>query len=477
MRHSNLPASRGFTLVEVLVGLVLGLIAIVIMYQVFATFESQRRTSVAGGDAQSAGHLSLYSMERELRLAGLGLMYLFRDVDTYDSQSACPVGVSTYSAKSGVVTAAPGIPAVPVLVTDRGTGYGANSDSLVITYGPSAASGAPNQILANVGQGLALDKDNINAGIRVHAAPFIDTAAVPPKNAVFNKNDIIMVAQPASDLTLPAGGYKNCVRLKVSDVQVAPGSDPLKPDAVLKVDPGTAFDENPPAGTGGFFPATGYVFADLPVVIHLGTTLAQTEYKVDPATNQLTVGAPGAAATPIAEGVVSLQIQYGIGPKPGDTVGGFQCDPDATMAQADPDCQRIRAWADASGVYDGVDWSKLNTVPANMQQRLKDIKRIKAVRIAVVTRSQNLERDVLYGAAGSSAAIQAKATCTAGGDIVSAAGAFRVCAWADGTNPDGTASLAPRIDLTGMADWDRYRYRVYETMVPLRNVIWGSKSS
>ena len=144
MRHSNLPASRGFTLVEVLVGLVLGLIAIVIMYQVFATFESQRRTSVAGGDAQSAGHLSLYSMERELRLAGLGLMYLFRDVDTYDSQSACPVGVSTYSAKSGVVTAAPGIPGPfrcwsPIAET----GYGANSDSLVITYGPSAASGAP----------------------------------------------------------------------------------------------------------------------------------------------------------------------------------------------------------------------------------------------------------------------------------------------------------------------------------------------
>jgi hypothetical protein len=384
-----------------------------------------------------------------------------------------------YSAKSGAVTAAPGIPAVPVLVTDRGTGYGANADSLVITYGPSAASGAPNLVLANLGQGLTLDKDNINAGIRVHAAPFFDTAAVPPKNAVFNKNDIIMLAQPTSDLTLPAGGYKSCVRLKVSDVQVAPGSDPLKPDAVLKVDPGAAFDENPPAGTANFFPVTGYVFADRPVVIHLGTSLAQTAYWVDAANNQLRVGAPSdvgvaGAGTPIAEGVVSLQVQYGIGPKPGDTIGGFQCDPDATLAQADPDCQRIRVWTDAAGVYDGVDWSKLDTVPANMQQRLKDIKRIKAVRIAVVARSQNLERDVLYGAG---LAVQPKATCTAPGDVVVAGGNLRLCAWADGLNPDGTAHTAPRVDLSGTADWDRYRYKVYETVVPMRNVIWGSKGS
>ena len=109
-----------------------------------------------------------------------------------------------------------------------------------------------------------------------------------------------------------------------------------------------------------------------------------------------------------------------------------------------------------------------------MDQRLHDIMRIKAARIAVVARSQSLERDVLYGAG---LAIEPKATCTAGGDVVGAAGALRVCAWADGTNPDGTASPAPRVDLTGMADWDRYRYKVYETVVPLRNVMWGSKGS
>jgi type IV pilus assembly protein PilW len=35
------------------------------------------------------------------------------------------------------------------------------------------------------------------------------------------------------------------------------------------------------------------------------------------------------------------------------------------------------------------------------------------------------------------------------------------------------ASPAPAIDLTANADWQRYRYRVYETIIPLRNMIWS----
>ena len=450
MRYSRTPAAiaRGFTLVEILVGLVLGLIAIIIMYQVFATFEAQRRTTVGGGDAQSAGHLSMYLMEREVRLAGLGLMFLFRDVDRYDGQLACPGGIATYSAKAGSVTAASGVPTAPVLITDGGGG----ADSFIVTYGPSAAAAAPNLLLN------AVDSATLGGGIRVGAAPFFDTSSAPPKNAVFNKGDIIMVAQP--------GLKKNCVRLKLTDVQ--PVGDLLRPDTLLKADPPE--EENPPAGTANFMPVGGYtVDPGTPsFVMHLGSALAMTEYKIN-ASQQLTVGAPGQPGTPIAEGVVSLQVRYGVGPKI-PPFGGPELGCNTALDAA---CQRIKAWTDAVN-YDTVNWSQLNTVPANVDQRLHDLKRIKALRIAVITRNQNLERDVLYGAG---LAIEPKATCTAGGDVVGAAGAFRVCAWADGTNPDGTASPAPRVDLTGMADWDRYRYRVYETVIPMRNVIWGSKGS
>ena len=37
-----------------------------------------------------------------------------------------------------------------------------------------------------------------------------------------------------------------------------------------------------------------------------------------------------------------------------------------------------------------------------------------------------------------------------------------------------SASPAPTVDLSpGDANWARYRYRVFETIIPLRNVIWS----
>jgi type IV pilus assembly protein PilW len=44
-----------------------------------------------------------------------------------------------------------------------------------------------------------------------------------------------------------------------------------------------------------------------------------------------------------------------------------------------------------------------------------------------------------------------------------------VCAWAG----DATSN-APLVNLsTGHPNWDKYRYRVFETIIPLRNVIWS----
>ena len=42
------------------------------------------------------------------------------------------------------------------------------------------------------------------------------------------------------------------------------------------------------------------------------------------------------------------------------------------------------------------------------------------------------------------------------------------CAWDDA----GSSIAAPPIDLSADANWRRYRYRVYETIIPLRNVMW-----
>jgi type IV pilus assembly protein PilW len=42
------------------------------------------------------------------------------------------------------------------------------------------------------------------------------------------------------------------------------------------------------------------------------------------------------------------------------------------------------------------------------------------------------------------------------------------CAW-DDSNYDA----APAINLSNDPNWQRYRYRVFETIIPLRNMIWA----
>jgi type IV pilus assembly protein PilW len=117
--------------------------------------------------------------------------------------------------------------------------------------------------------------------------------------------------------------------------------------------------------------------------------------------------------TEVSEGVINLQAQYGTAT---DANANGNCDPAESVALA---------------------WSV--NVPANWSC-------MRAVRVALLARGQQYEKDP----------VTATAPAWAGGSFVM-------------TNVDGTADSS-----SGDAnDWRHYRYRVYETVVPLRNVIWG----
>ena len=62
--------SRGFSLVEVLVGLVIGIVALLVIYQVFAVSEGYKRTASSGGDAQTTGLVSTFLIAQDLVSAG-----------------------------------------------------------------------------------------------------------------------------------------------------------------------------------------------------------------------------------------------------------------------------------------------------------------------------------------------------------------------------------------------------------------------
>ena len=63
---------RGFSLVEILVGIVIGLVGLLVIFKTVAIWDNHTRSTVSGGDAQVAGTLAMFNLERDIKLAGLG---------------------------------------------------------------------------------------------------------------------------------------------------------------------------------------------------------------------------------------------------------------------------------------------------------------------------------------------------------------------------------------------------------------------
>lgn len=71
--HSHLRREAGFSLIEVMVGLLIGMLSVILIMQVFASSEGNKRTTTGGDDAQINGNIALYGLERDIREAGYGL--------------------------------------------------------------------------------------------------------------------------------------------------------------------------------------------------------------------------------------------------------------------------------------------------------------------------------------------------------------------------------------------------------------------
>lgn len=117
--------SAGFTLVEIMVGMVVGLLGIIVVMQVYSLFEGQRRTTSGSDDAMTSGAIALYGLQRDIRQAGYGIS----DVNL--------VGCSVTLPSGGTVALSPVTVNPATSVIPAGD---ANTDRLLIAYGNSNGS-------------------------------------------------------------------------------------------------------------------------------------------------------------------------------------------------------------------------------------------------------------------------------------------------------------------------------------------------
>lgn len=335
----------GFSLVEILVGLVIGLLVTLVIVQVLTTFEGQKRSTTGTADAQTNGSIALYTIQRDVQMAGFGLPVF----DTINPPLKCNPS-----------PAVAGIDMFPLSIADGG----AASDSITIRYGLTPMGGVPVKIIDA--------SDPVGVG-----------------DSVGNN-----MGCASGNIALISNGTA-CAMTTVTGLT---GTDRIK----LAIDPGPTIN-----------------VANASSLACLGNW-NQFVYTISG--NQLQKN-----GTTSVTDIVNIQAQYGI--------------------SASANSNQVIQWVNASGAT----W-----VTPSVDNR----NRIKAIRIAVVARNGLLEKT------------DVTTPCTTALGTVNNG----PCAWDDTipASPAGfIASPAPRIDLSNIFNWQRYRYRVFETVIPLRNMIWS----
>jgi type IV pilus assembly protein PilW len=372
--HARAAAQAGVTLIELMVGLVVGLLAVLVISQVMLTSEGQKRTATGGADAQISGALALYTLQRDLEQAGYGIA-------SNPSIFGCPLSARF----NGAV--------VP--------GFAPRLEPVVITPQASRPVGSVGDSIRI----LSSSADTFAMPIRVLPPPYVpgDLTFNVQSTVGFRQGDLALVAK--TDIAQP------CSVFQVTGVPTA-NTLPRTNNATWNA-----------AGT----PSTSYTGGD--VVINLGQLLDNI-YEINGGVLQLSsfnAATPATRATrDLQTDIVQLRAFYGrdTSAPPGATDGTVDIFDNTTPTVAD-------GW-----------------------------ERVLSVRIIAVARSSTFEREIVTTAnprwsVGAAPATTGAVPCAAGG-------------------PAACIELDVGAGVAGDVPAKHYRYKVFETIVPLRNILWRS---
>lgn len=157
----------GFTLVEVMVALVIGLSAVVIMLSMLIQVNASYRATSGGADAQNIGSVALHTLQLEIKHGGYGLVW--------PTLLGCNLVLPP---PSGVT-----VPAVPVVINPGSSvvpAHDANTDALVVISGSSDLLPQGNPITAISGTDFTVQlPSSFHIGDYVVAVPGACAAALP----------------------------------------------------------------------------------------------------------------------------------------------------------------------------------------------------------------------------------------------------------------------------------------------------------
>jgi type IV pilus assembly protein PilW len=369
IRRSHAAARQaGITLIELMVGMLIGMLAILVISQVLLVSEGQKRTTTGGADAQVNGALSVYAIQRDIQTAGYGF-----------TSSPTIIGCPVNALFNGAAPAGFAGVLAPVVITPEAAR-------------PAGSIGDSIRMLASSDNAYSVPTRVIPPGIAVNGLSVPVTASLG-----FNQGDLALVA---------ADAVQPCWVFQITGAPTAM--------AVPRADAPNGWNT---AGT----PTQAY--GDGSVLVNLGA-LIDNRYEINNRVLQVSsfdINNPGVRITrDIQSDIVNLRAFYGR-----DT-------------SATPD-----------GVVDVYD-TTTPTTNAGWQ-------RVLSVRLIVVARSGQYEKEIVTAANPTVDMGTAPPTTGAA-----------ACGGSECVTLDVGAGAA------GDVEAKHYRYKVFETIVPLRNMLWSS---
>jgi type IV pilus assembly protein PilW len=389
----------GFSLVELMVALVIGMLALMFATRIVLTGEQNKQASLGGSDAMQNGMLAMFSISSDAGQAGFGL------------NDPIVVGCDTRFIDASGYTLAPATRAgatIRPLAAAVIESNGALPDRLSLYSGTSLTGTGMLQVNQYAGAGQ----------INVVSVPF-----------GFAQGDVVVVAN---------NSHADGTRCAISQITNNLGALPASPaQQYLRID-GTGRYTNRDL-FGLTFPPNGTR------VFNLGPEkdLSFHSYSVDAGYLKLqSTNLVGSSLNPttVIDNVVSIKAQYGFDTRPAPstpaactaaTVGRF-CPADGMI---------ISTWSSTM-----IDADGNGTAGGHL-----DYQRVAALRLAVVARSKSPEKPNSAGICS--------ATTTQPVVFGTAV-------------PQNVAAVPITLDVAvpnDPIDWKCYRYRAFETVVPLRN--------
>lgn len=339
----SLRKHYGFSLIELMVGLSIALLGTLIIFDVYSSTERYRRTTVSGNDALLNGAFASYRIDQLLKMAGSGLGV----GDNTQSIQGCPLNVwksgtaivpSTYPSPFNTIVTSP-IVAAPVIIIDGGS---AAPDAIIMIGSQSSARTAM----------IPLDTAPSTMSIGV-----LSPIGVRP-------GDLLLAAEQDPTQIYASGVRKPC-RMAEADPSITPSVDGFVSDPFV-----IAGTYTPSSGFG-----TGYSASTR--LVNLGGAPRTSVFAIgaDPVNGQANsllefdfLQRDTLPVKSIAENVVDMQAVYGVATNATDT--------------------HVSSWQSPGSA----PWN-VASLTAGTPAAIANLQLIRAIRVAVLTRSAQKETD------------------------------------------------------------------------------------